>query len=85
ARWDNRVETYLIEHAPPPPEPVDEELERVRRLVVQHGWQACLAVLDIPNVPSEEILLYALKSNRALCRALFAHYGSNGVAGAGAA
>lgn len=85
ARWPDRVETYLLENAPPPPEPVDAELARAGALVGRHGWQSCLAVLRIPNVKSAEVLQIALDSNRALCRMLIGHYEGGTAAGAGAA
>lgn len=85
ARWDDRVEGHLIEHAPPPPEPEDAELDAVRALIGEHGWQACLAVVGFGNVRSAEVLVIALEGNRPACRKLIAHYGGGAAAGAGAA
>jgi hypothetical protein len=85
-RYADRVLSHLIENAPPPPPepeaPPDPDTVIGHALIAEHGWQRCLALLRIPNVPDEATLRHAIALNPALGRDLAKRVNAAGKAGA---
>lgn len=79
-RWPEKLETALIKaradlarHDAIAPD-ADPLVAKCQGIIAEHGWELCLGVVKIGNVPDESTLLEALTGNRALARKLVAHF-----------
>ncbi|MBA3622984.1 MAG: hypothetical protein H0W48_00640 [Methylibium sp.] len=90
-RWPEKIESALIrakadlDRRQTIAADADPQLDHSRGLIAEHGWEACLAAIAIPNVPDEATLVVALSGNRALCRKLIAHFDPDSDRAQGAA